>query len=215
MQSGCLQFVWRPDSAGFFARADCKRYLLPFLHLPVPSLLLSTLPALSPRYPPRGDSFFLSRSAALPFELCKMASLSSAARRSMTLASSSRRSLSSLGSSTLPKALQPKSVALSLSASSVGSELRKRGLSATSEVAKMDRETIIRLLHSLGTKNEVERYLRIFTSSTGTGSSQGVLPQAKFAVLKYVLLSFAILKKSASRLSSLAGPPFSPALTQN
>lgn len=137
-----------------------------------------------------------------------MASLSSAARRSMTLASSSRRSLSSLGSSTLPKALQPKSVALSLSASSVGSELRKRGLSATSEVAKMDRETIIRLLHSLGTKNEVERYLRIFTSSTGTGSSQGVLPQAKFAVLKYVLLSFAILKKSASRLSSLAGPPF-------
>lgn len=52
MQSGCLQFIWRPDSAGFFARADCQRYLLPFLHLPVPSLLLlSSLPALFPTLP--------------------------------------------------------------------------------------------------------------------------------------------------------------------
>jgi len=49
----------------------------------------------------------------------------------------------------------------------------------------MDRETIIRLLHSLGTRNEVERYLRIFTnSSVGAAGKQGVLPQAKFAVLK-------------------------------
>lgn len=127
-----------------------------------------------------------------------MASLA-AARRTLAASSapSSRRALTSLASATVPKRLLPPSssssalsssdVALSLSASSVGAALRKRGLSGTSEVAKMDRETIIRLLHSLGTRTEVERYLRIFTSSTGAaGGASGVLPQAKFAVLKCV-----------------------------
>jgi N-acetyl-gamma-glutamyl-phosphate reductase/acetylglutamate kinase len=44
-------------------------------------------------------------------------------------------------------------------------------------------DTIIRLLYSLGSRHEVERYLRIFTSSS-KASSGGVLPEAKFAVLK-------------------------------
>ena len=44
-------------------------------------------------------------------------------------------------------------------------------------------ETIIRLLYSLGSRQEVERYLRIFTSSS-KGATGGVLPEAKFAVLK-------------------------------
>lgn len=44
-------------------------------------------------------------------------------------------------------------------------------------------DTIVRLLYSLGSRHEVERYLRIFTSSSKTASG-GVLPEAKFAVLK-------------------------------
>ncbi|KAL7411901.1 Aspartate/glutamate/uridylate kinase, partial [Mrakia frigida] len=76
-------------------------------------------------------------------------------------------------------------IAFNLQSSSIGIELKKRGISGAREVAQMDRETIIRLLHSLGTRNEVERYLRIFTnSSVGASGKQGVLPQAKFAVLK-------------------------------
>jgi len=69
----------------------------------------------------------------------------------------------------------------------VGQEMRKRGLlsSAQARDGGMDRDTIIRLLYSLGSRHEVERYLRIFTSSTGaSGKSGGVLPEAKFAVLK-------------------------------
>jgi hypothetical protein len=46
-----------------------------------------------------------------------------------------------------------------------------------------EQDTIIRLLYSLGSRHEVERYLRIFTSSS-KASSGGVLPEAKFAVLK-------------------------------
>jgi N-acetyl-gamma-glutamyl-phosphate reductase/acetylglutamate kinase len=116
-----------------------------------------------------------------------------AARRVASSSAAPRRALTSLASATVPKRLQPSSaeIALSLSASQVGPALRQRGLSSVSDVAKMDRETILRLLHSLGTRNEVERYLRIFTSSTGAvGTGSGVLPQAKFAVLKYVSMRF-------------------------
>ncbi|EIW56095.1 acetylglutamate kinase ARG6 [Trametes versicolor FP-101664 SS1] len=51
-----------------------------------------------------------------------------------------------------------------------------RALSSAS--AQSDRDTITRLLYSIGTKREVERYLRIFSSS-----SDGSHP-AKFAVIK-------------------------------
>ena len=44
-------------------------------------------------------------------------------------------------------------------------------------------DTIIRLLYSLGSRQEVERYLRIFTQSS-KASAGGVLSEAKFAVLK-------------------------------
>ena len=120
-----------------------------------------------------------------------MASFAAARRVAASSSSAApRRALTSLASATVPKRLKPSQaeIALSLSASQVGPALRQRGLSSVSDVAKMDRETILRLLHSLGTRNEVERYLRIFTSSTGgaAGSNSGVLPQAKFAVLKYV-----------------------------
>lgn len=114
-----------------------------------------------------------------------------AARRVASSSAGPRRALTSLASATVPKRLQASpsaEIALSLSAAQVGPALRQRGLSSVSDVAKMDRETILRLLHSLGTRNEVERYLRIFTSSTGgaAGTTSGVLPQAKFAVLKCV-----------------------------
>jgi N-acetyl-gamma-glutamyl-phosphate reductase/acetylglutamate kinase len=50
----------------------------------------------------------------------------------------------------------------------------------------MTQDTIIRLLYSLGSRHEVERYLRIFSSSSSAaaGTQGGVLPEAKFAVLK-------------------------------
>ncbi|CED84752.1 acetylglutamate kinase arg6 [Phaffia rhodozyma] len=121
------------------------------------------------------------------------------ARRLVTKAAASAPTsayrLSTLASAGVPKQLQqhrlPSSstnsayIAFNLSVSQVGSEMRKRGISGAREVGQMDRDTIVRLLHSLGSRNEVERYLRIFTnSSSPSGSSQGVLPQAKFAVLK-------------------------------
>ncbi|KAL0247704.1 N-acetyl-gamma-glutamyl-phosphate reductase [Cryptococcus tetragattii IND107] len=68
----------------------------------------------------------------------------------------------------------------------VGNEIRKRGLVNLLGVQReggMDRDTIIRLLYSLGSRHEVERYLRIFTQSS-KASPGGVLPEAKFAVLK-------------------------------
>ncbi|TFY64834.1 hypothetical protein EVJ58_g2353 [Rhodofomes roseus] len=49
---------------------------------------------------------------------------------------------------------------------------------AIQSVAQTDRDTITRLLYSIGTKREVERYLRIFSSSSDTSSP------AKFAVIK-------------------------------
>ncbi|RDX42035.1 bifunctional acetylglutamate kinase/N-acetyl-gamma-glutamyl-phosphate reductase [Lentinus brumalis] len=48
----------------------------------------------------------------------------------------------------------------------------------TSSSAQTDRETITRLLYSIGTKREVERYLRIFSSSSDASHP------AKFAVIK-------------------------------
>ncbi|KAI0056352.1 bifunctional acetylglutamate kinase/N-acetyl-gamma-glutamyl-phosphate reductase [Artomyces pyxidatus] len=49
---------------------------------------------------------------------------------------------------------------------------------AIQSVAQTDRDTITRLLYSLGTKREVERYLRIFSSSSNPSQP------AKFAVIK-------------------------------
>ncbi|RXK39280.1 acetylglutamate kinase [Tremella mesenterica] len=80
-----------------------------------------------------------------------------------------------------------RNVILELDARKVGNEIRKRGLvnmlSSAQRDGGMDRDTIIRLLYSLGSRHEVERYLRIFTSSSKV-STGGVLPEAKFAVLK-------------------------------
>lgn len=83
--------------------------------------------------------------------------------------------------------LNKSNVVLELDAKKVGTEIRKRGLanvvSSSTRDGGMDRDTIIRLLYSLGSRHEVERYLRIFTSSSKNASG-GVLPEAKFAVLK-------------------------------
>ncbi|PSS37010.1 hypothetical protein PHLCEN_2v1152 [Hermanssonia centrifuga] len=51
----------------------------------------------------------------------------------------------------------------------------QRGLQS---IAQTDRDTITRLLYSIGTKREVERYLRIFSSSSDASNP------AKFAVIK-------------------------------
>jgi N-acetyl-gamma-glutamyl-phosphate reductase/acetylglutamate kinase len=74
----------------------------------------------------------------------------------------------------------------------LGNELRARKLTTLNQGAAqvaggMDRDTIIRLLYSLGSRHEVERYLRIFTNTAGVAGDAkhgGVLPEAKFAVLK-------------------------------
>ncbi|KAL7421255.1 hypothetical protein Q5752_004140 [Cryptotrichosporon argae] len=92
--------------------------------------------------------------------------------------------------SSAPAARAPQvasNVVLELDAAKVGREIRKRGLAnaiAAQRDGGMDRDTIIRLLYSLGSRHEVERYLRIFTSSTKGAAAGGVLPEAKFAVLK-------------------------------
>lgn len=96
------------------------------------------------------------------------------------------RTLSSAAATSRPTAASANAtsnVAFELDVKKVGSEIRSRGLSTAVQSGGMDRDTIIRLLYSLGSKHEVERYLRIFTqSSKATGG--GVLPEAKFAVLK-------------------------------
>ncbi|EJF61495.1 bifunctional acetylglutamate kinase/N-acetyl-gamma-glutamyl-phosphate reductase [Dichomitus squalens LYAD-421 SS1] len=53
-----------------------------------------------------------------------------------------------------------------------------RSLTSASNAAQTDRDTITRLLYSIGTKREVERYLRIFSSSADASHP------AKFAVIK-------------------------------
>ena len=102
-------------------------------------------------------------------------------------APSSLRSLSSSTSTAAPSLAASGSassnVAFELDVKKVGSEIRSRGLSTAVQSGGMDRDTIIRLLYSLGSKHEVERYLRIFTQSSKTDAG-GVLPEAKFAVLK-------------------------------
>ncbi|WWC64034.1 N-acetyl-gamma-glutamyl-phosphate reductase [Kwoniella dejecticola CBS 10117] len=78
-------------------------------------------------------------------------------------------------------------VLFELDVKKVGNEIRKRGLTSAlggQREGGMDRDTIIRLLYSLGSRHEVERYLRIFTQSSKDASAGGVLPEAKFAVLK-------------------------------
>ncbi|WVR09073.1 N-acetyl-gamma-glutamyl-phosphate reductase [Kwoniella sp. DSM 27419] len=78
-------------------------------------------------------------------------------------------------------------VLFELDVKKVGSEIRKRGLTSAVNGQReggMDRDTIIRLLYSLGSRHEVERYLRIFTQSSKDAAAGGVLPEAKFAVLK-------------------------------
>ncbi|WVW79337.1 N-acetyl-gamma-glutamyl-phosphate reductase [Kwoniella bestiolae CBS 10118] len=78
-------------------------------------------------------------------------------------------------------------VLFELDVKKVGHEIRKRGLTSSigsQREGGMDRETIIRLLYSLGSRHEVERYLRIFTQSSKDASPGGVIPEAKFAVLK-------------------------------
>ncbi|KZT60494.1 putative ARG6-n-acetyl-gamma-glutamyl-phosphate reductase [Calocera cornea HHB12733] len=57
-----------------------------------------------------------------------------------------------------------------------GSVVLVRGM--TQQPAQTDRDTITRLLYSIGSKNEVSRYLRIFSSSSHPSSP------AKFAVIK-------------------------------
>ncbi|KAK8843320.1 N-acetyl-gamma-glutamyl-phosphate reductase [Kwoniella newhampshirensis] len=83
--------------------------------------------------------------------------------------------------------LTKSNVVLELDVKKVGNEIRKRGLTSALSNQRdggMDRDTIIRLLYSLGSKHEVERYLRIFTQSSQAGATGAVLPEAKFAVLK-------------------------------
>ncbi|WVN87932.1 N-acetyl-gamma-glutamyl-phosphate reductase [Cryptococcus depauperatus CBS 7841] len=79
-----------------------------------------------------------------------------------------------------------RNVLFELDVQKVGNEIKKRGLTNALSAQRdggMDRDTIIRLLYSLGSRHEVERYLRIFTQSSKV-SPGGVLPEAKFAVLK-------------------------------
>ncbi|KAI0079212.1 bifunctional acetylglutamate kinase/N-acetyl-gamma-glutamyl-phosphate reductase [Panus rudis PR-1116 ss-1] len=56
--------------------------------------------------------------------------------------------------------------------------VRRAGVRSIQSAAQTDRETITRLLYSIGTKREVERYLRIFSSSSDVNHP------AKFAVIK-------------------------------
>lgn len=78
-------------------------------------------------------------------------------------------------------------VILNLDARKTAQEIRSRGITSAALGGReggMDRDTIIRLLYSLGSRHEVERYLRIFTQSSKSTGKEGVLPEAKFAVLK-------------------------------
>ncbi|KAK4684058.1 N-acetyl-gamma-glutamyl-phosphate reductase / acetylglutamate kinase, partial [Tremellales sp. Uapishka_1] len=105
------------------------------------------------------------------------------------VSSAARPAARTLSTPSLPaSAPQPSSsnVLFELDTKKVGAEIRKRGLSGAVSSHRdggMDRDTIIRLLYSLGSRHEVERYLRIFTTSS-KASNSGVLPEAKFAVLK-------------------------------
>ena len=113
--------------------------------------------------------------------LARAAALRTAPRAA---AGTSIRALSTSTSTAAPiTAATGGNVAFELDVKKVGSEIRSRGLSTAVQSGGMDRDTIIRLLYSLGSKHEVERYLRIFTQSS-KGDASGVLPEAKFAVLK-------------------------------
>lgn len=110
-----------------------------------------------------------------------------------TATTSSIRALSSTTSTAAPALAASNSnsnsnVAFELDVKRVGAEIRSRGFTSPAQTGGMDRDTIIRLLYSLGNKHEVERYLRIFTQSSKVDAG-GVLPEAKFAVLKWVTYS--------------------------
>ncbi|KAH9916764.1 bifunctional acetylglutamate kinase/N-acetyl-gamma-glutamyl-phosphate reductase [Epithele typhae] len=81
-----------------------------------------------------------------------------------------------------PRALRSSSLApgrLTLSPTPSHSSLVPvRALTSNASTAQTDRDTITRLLYSIGTKREVERYLRIFSSSSDASHP------AKFAVIK-------------------------------
>ena len=111
--------------------------------------------------------------------------------RPTSTTSSSIRALSSTTSTAAPALAASNSnsnVAFELDVKRVGAEIRSRGFTSPAQTGGMDRDTIIRLLYSLGNKHEVERYLRIFTQSSKVDAG-GVLPEAKFAVLKWVFHS--------------------------
>ncbi|KAA1477935.1 acetylglutamate kinase ARG6 [Dentipellis sp. KUC8613] len=59
-----------------------------------------------------------------------------------------------------------------------GRQAQLASVRAIQTIAQTDRDTITRLLYSIGTKREVERYLRIFSSSSNPSQP------AKFAVIK-------------------------------
>ncbi|ORY33144.1 putative Arg-6 protein, mitochondrial precursor [Naematelia encephala] len=113
--------------------------------------------------------------------------LSSLPRTSSRVASVSRLAAKQFTKPSLPVSaagqLSKSDVVLTLDAKKVGNEIRKQGIATAVSGGGMDRDTIIRLLYSLGSRHEVERYLRIFTSSS-KGNTSGVIPEAKFAVLK-------------------------------
>ncbi|KAG6826480.1 hypothetical protein H0H93_016478, partial [Arthromyces matolae] len=58
------------------------------------------------------------------------------------------------------------------------SAVKRRDVRGFQSVAQTDRDTITRLLYSIGTKREVERHLRIFSSTSHPSQP------AKFAVIK-------------------------------
>ncbi|KDR70158.1 hypothetical protein GALMADRAFT_127797 [Galerina marginata CBS 339.88] len=75
--------------------------------------------------------------------------------------------------------------------------VRRTCVRGIQSVAQTDRDTIIRLLYSIGTKREVERHLRIFSSSSHPSQP------AKFAVIKVGGAVLAELDELALSLSFL------------
>ncbi|KAG6908293.1 hypothetical protein DXG01_005394 [Tephrocybe rancida] len=77
------------------------------------------------------------------------------------------------------------------------SAVRRRDIRGIQSIAQTDRDTITRLLYSIGTKREVERHLRIFSSSSHPSQP------AKFAVIKVGGAVLAQLDELALSLSFL------------
>ncbi|EIN04731.1 acetylglutamate kinase ARG6 [Punctularia strigosozonata HHB-11173 SS5] len=79
---------------------------------------------------------------------------------------------------TASRAAVPKPAAVAKACNAVVVKRTIRGIHSASSSIQTDRDTITRLLYSIGTKKEVERYLRIFSSSSHPSNP------AKFAVIK-------------------------------